>query len=42
VQISYIILTGPAEGGGEEEEGIEKGGPWPLAHVGNQDEGGGE
>ena len=41
MQIPNILLTGPAEGGGEEDEGIEKGGPWPLAHVGSQ-EGGGE
>lgn len=33
------MLTGPTEGGGNEEEGIQKGGLCPPAHVGN--EGGG-
>ena len=34
------MVAGPAEGGGEKEEGIEDG-LWPPAHAGNQ-VGGGE
>ena len=33
------MVAGPAEGSGEEEEGIENG-LWPPAHAGNQVEGG--
>ena len=34
------MLAGPAESGGEEEEGMKKDGGWPPAHVGNQEGGG--
>ena len=36
MRISHIGLIGPAEGSGNEVEGIEKDGLRPMVHIGNQ------
>ena len=35
MQVSQVVLTSPAEDGGDEEESAEKDGLHPLAHVRN-------